>query len=72
VPEGSTVEVIVRFVGAMTMESPTDLVCAGFAVSATVAVKVAVPLADDVPEMIPVVGDRLSPAGRLPVVMDQV
>jgi hypothetical protein len=38
----------------------------------TVAVKLDVPLAVGVPEMIPVVASRVSPAGRLPAVIDQV
>jgi hypothetical protein len=40
--------------------------------SLTVAVKLDVPLAVGVPEMIPVVASRVSPAGRLPAVIDQV
>jgi hypothetical protein len=39
--------------------------------SVTVAVKLNVPLAEGVPEMIPVVAARVSPAGRLPAI-DQV
>lgn len=53
------------------IDSETDLVCAGFSASVTVAVKLAVPLAVGVPEMIPVAGTRVSPAGRLPVVIAQ-
>lgn len=63
---------IVRVAGAMTSENAADLVCAGFSPSATVAVKLVVPMAVGVPEMMPVVAPRLSPAGRLPAVMDQV
>jgi hypothetical protein len=37
-----------------------------------VAVKLDVPLAVGVPEIRPVLEARLSPAGRLPEVMDQV
>jgi hypothetical protein len=40
--------------------------------SVTVAVKVEVPIAVDVPEIIPVDGVRLKPAGSLPDVIDQV
>ena len=40
--------------------------------SLTVAVKLDVPLAVGVPEMIPVVAAKVSPAGRLPEVIDQV
>jgi hypothetical protein len=35
-------------------------------------VKLNVPLAEGVPEMIPVFAARVSPAGRLPAVIDQV
>ncbi len=52
---------------ATTMERATDLVCAGLPASVTVAVKLKVPVAVGVPEMTPVAGARLSPAGRLPV-----
>jgi hypothetical protein len=51
----------------MTSEKAVDLVCVGLPESATVAVKLNVPLAVGVPEMIPVVAARLSPVGRLPV-----
>jgi hypothetical protein len=50
----------------------TDFVCTGLPESATVAVKLDVPLAVGVPETIPVVADRVRPAGRLPEVTDQV
>jgi len=48
------------------------LVCVGFSASATVAVKLTVPAAVGVPEMIPSDGTRLSPAGRLPEEIDHV
>ena len=50
----------------------TDLVWAGEPESATAAVKFAVPLAVGVPEIRPVDVFRLSPAGRLPEMKDQV
>jgi hypothetical protein len=50
----------------------TDFVWAGLLLSLTVAVKLDVPLVEGVPEMIPVVAARVSPAGRLPAVIDQV
>ncbi len=56
----------------MTSERATDLVCAGLSASATVAVKLKVPLAVGIPEMMPVPGERLRPAGRLPALMDQM
>lgn len=73
VPEGS-VAVIVNAGGAAaatTIERLTDLVCAGLPASVTVAVKLVVPVAVGAPEISPVAGVRASPAGRLPVVMDQ-
>jgi len=72
VPEGS-VALIANVGGAavaMTIDSWTALVCTGLSESVTVAVKLVVPLAVGVPEIIPVADARDSPAGRLPVVMD--
>ena len=62
---------IASVTGAMTIERRTDWVCAGLPASVAVAVKLNVPLAVGEPEMIPVVAERLRPAGRLPVI-DQV
>lgn len=56
----------------MTIEVATDFVWTGVPLSLTVAVKLDVPLAVGVPEMIPVVASRLRPAGRLPAVIDQM
>ena len=47
-------------------------VCADEAESLTVTLTVKLPLAVGVPETTPVVAPRLSPAGRLPPVIDQV
>jgi hypothetical protein len=72
-PEGS-VALIVNAGGAAvatTIESCTDLVCAGLPASVTVAVKLVVPLAVGVPEITPVAAASDRPAGRLPVVIDQ-
>lgn len=44
----------------------------GLPLSVTVVVKLYVPVADGVPEIMPVVAARVSPAGRLPAVIDQV
>ena len=63
---------IARVAGAMASDTTTDLVCAGLPPSAIVAVKLAVPIAVGVPEIIPVAEARLSPAGRLPALIDQV
>jgi hypothetical protein len=64
--------VIARVAGAMTSDTTTDLVCAGLPPSAIEAVKLAVPIAVGVPEIMPVAEARLSPAGRLPALIDQV
>ena len=71
VPETSEAE-IVNAGGATTSERLlTDLVCAGLDESVTVKDRLVVPLAVGVPEIRPVEGARLSPAGRVPV-MDQL
>ena len=57
---------------ATTIEVATDFVWTGVPLSLTVAVKLDVPLMVGVPEMMPVVAARVSPAGRLPAVIDQV
>lgn len=46
--------------------------CDGEPASFTVTPKEKLPLTEGVPEIIPVAGARLSPAGRAPDVMDQV
>ena len=51
---------------ATTIERVTDLVCAGLPASATVTVKLEVPVPVGVPEIRPVDGFRLRPAGRFP------
>lgn len=71
VAAGSEAE-IVNAGGAMTIERETDLLCVGLPASVTVAVKVAVPVPVGVPEIRPVLPARVSPAGRLPEVIDQV
>jgi hypothetical protein len=74
VPAGSEAEMVNALAdwSATTSESETDLVWAGLPLSVTVTVKFVVPVAVAVPEIKPVVGDMLSPAGRLPAVMDQL
>jgi hypothetical protein len=57
---------------AMTNEIVADLVCTGLEESVTVAVTFTVIAVVGVPEMMPVVVARVSPAGRLPEVMDQL
>lgn len=58
--------------GAITSETEVDALCVGLEESATVAVKLKVPLAAGVPEIRPVLAARLRPAGRLPEVIDHV
>jgi hypothetical protein len=72
VPPDKLVVVIASAAGATTIERLADFVCAGFPASVTVAEKLNVPVAVGVPEIRPVLEARLSPAGRLPDVMDQV
>jgi hypothetical protein len=74
VPEESEAEIVnAEAAGAaMTIERAIDLVCAGLPASVTVAVKLVVPLPLGVPEIRPVLAARVSPAGRLPAVMDQL
>ena len=57
---------------ATTMEVGAEVLCAGEPLSLTDAVKLNVPLTVGVPEMMPVVAARVSPAGRLPEVIDHV
>lgn len=52
-------------------ESDADLVWAGFPLSVTLTVNLKVPLAVGVPVIAPLPAPRLSPAGRLPDVIDQ-
>jgi len=54
---------MVREAGATTSEIVADVFCAGLAESATLAVRLNAPLSVGVPEMIPVLAERLSPAG---------
>jgi hypothetical protein len=49
-----------------------DFVWTGLLLSLTLAVKVDIPLTVGVPEIVPVVDARVSPAGRLPDVIDHV
>ena len=54
------------------MEIAAEEVWIGLLLSLTVAVKVEGPLAVGLPEIAPVTGFRLRPAGKLPDVMDHV
>jgi hypothetical protein len=65
-------EPVVCCAAATTMDVAADCVCTGVPLSLTVAVKLNVPVADGVPEIIPVVAARVRPAGSAPDVIDQV
>jgi len=58
--------------GATAIVVEADAVWAGLPLSATVAVKVEVPLAVGVPEIVPVDDDRVNPTGNLPEVIDHL
>ena len=70
--EGKEVVVIESGGAAMTREIVADVVWAGLDASLTVTVMGKLPFAVGVPEMRPVLAARLSPAGRLPEVIDQL
>ena len=72
VPCGSTTVVTANGATSTVIDSLADAVAAGVSESVTVTVKSAVPTADEVPEIIPVAGCSLSPAGNAPAVIDQV
>ena len=69
--EGKDVVAIESGGAAMTSEIVDEVVWAGFDASLTVTVIGKLPFAVGVPEMRPVLAARLSPAGRLPEVIDQ-
>jgi hypothetical protein len=72
VPEASVDEVIVSCVDPMVIDVAADLVCTGLLLSLTVTVKLKLPFAVGVPEMMPLLAARVNPAGRLPEVTDQL
>jgi hypothetical protein len=57
---------------AMTSERVIDFVCAVLDESTTLKVKLALPLAVGVPEIVPVLLATLRPAGRVPLVIDHL
>lgn len=57
---------------ATIIEVAAEVLCTGEPLSLTVAVKLKVPLVVGVPEIMPVVAASVSPAGRLPELIDQV
>lgn len=74
-PSGRTYQVVPGPVGAAAetvIEAVADLDWAGLLLSVTVAVKLEVPVVLGVPEIAPVVAARVSPAGRLPALIDHV
>ena len=70
--EGSAEGVKTSGVGDTRIAVAADAVWVGLLLSATAAVKAAVPLAEGTPEMTPVDAARVRPAGSLPEVIDQV
>jgi len=72
VPEVKPVVVIVSCWVVIASDRVTDFVCMGLEESATLKVRLAVPTAVGVPEIVPVAAARLRPAGSVPLVMDQV
>ena len=71
-PEARIEFVMVSPAADTVMLRAADLVCAGLLLSVTETVKLEVPEAVGVPEMTPVEGASVTPAGRLPAVTDQV
>jgi hypothetical protein len=59
--------VIARGTGATTSERVTDLFCAGLDESVAAKVKLVVLVAVGVPERMPVVVEKLRPAGSVPL-----
>lgn len=70
--EGRDVVAIESGGAAITSEMVDEVLWAGFDASLTVTVTGKVPFTVGVPEMRPVPAARLSPAGRLPEVIDQL
>ena len=64
----SVVDAMLSTVGATVMDVVVEVTWAGLLLSVTVAVKVEVPLAVAVPEIVPLAGSRLNPAGNVPEV----
>ena len=64
--------VIVNRAGATAIDIAADFVCVGLPLSLTVTVKLDVPVAVGVPEITPVAAARVTPAGRLPELIDHV
>ena len=71
VPAARLDVVMLSWVAATTIENAADLLCTGFPLSVTLAVKEKVPVAFGVPEITPV-GANVSPVGRLPDTTFQV
>jgi hypothetical protein len=71
VEAGRVADVIVNWVGVITISVVADVAWAGLLLSVTVAVKVELPLTVGMPEITPVVEARVSPAGSLPDAIDQ-
>ena len=62
----SVTDAMLSAVGATVTDVVVEVIWAGLLLSVTVAVKVEVPMAVAVPEIMPLDGARFSPAGSLP------
>jgi len=71
-PPGSVVVVTVSAAFTVMLRLAVAVTAVGLVESATLTVKFEVPLAVGAPEMAPVLVFRVSPAGRLPTLIDQV
>jgi hypothetical protein len=72
VTTGSVGILIVNALGATTTLIAADVARFGLLLSLTVVVKLEVPLTLGVPEITPVDESRLSPAGKLPALIDHL
>ena len=71
-PAASVEDVIASTFGAIAIDVATDFVCTGLPLSLTATVKLKVPLVVGVPEITPLEAARVSPAGKLPALIDHV
>jgi hypothetical protein len=72
VPAASVEEATASVFAATTIEVAADFVCAGLPLSLTVTVKFEVPFVVGVPEITPLEAASVSPAGKLPALIDHV
>jgi hypothetical protein len=72
VPEAREVVFTTSFCGAITIEVVTEAVLAGLSLSVTITLDEKVPLVVGVPEITPVLADKLNPSGKLPELIVQL